>query len=151
MGFTCETGPYRSDHMSTVATLWEVQVIRKVETPQQRVFGWGLITRTSEGVVVVDKQGDMTEVEDMEEAAYDFAKSAGLGGEMHEGAATARLIESMAFTPEKLDALGIPAGVLPVAHWVGFEVPAATFKRVQAGERLMFSVEGTAEPEAVVV
>lgn len=130
---------------------WEVEIIRKVDAPQQRVFGWGLITRTSKGVVVVDKQGDVTEPEDMEEAAYDFAKSAGLGGEMHEGDARARLIESVAFTPEKIAALGIPDGILPVAHWVGFEVPAATFKRVQAGERLMFSVEGTAEPEAVMV
>jgi len=132
-----------------VSVAWELDVVFKSASPR-RVWGWAIISRTRDGKVFVDKQGDVTEPEDIEEAAYDFVlKGVGLGGEMHEGVAQSRLIESMAFTPEKIKALGIPDGVLPVGHFVGYEVPEATYQRVVRGDRLMFSVEGGADVKIV--
>lgn len=130
--------------MNGAAPVWSVD-IKKIDPEQRRVFGFGIISQTSDGQPVVDLQGDYAPPDEMEEAAYDFCKNVRTGGEMHEGPARATLIESMAFTPEKLAALGIPAGSVPTAHWVGFEVPPESFDRVKRGELKMFSIEGSAD------
>jgi hypothetical protein len=68
---------------------------------------------------------------------------------MHQGDADNVLIESMVFTPEKLDKMGIAAGTVPLGWWVGYQVSPALFAKVKDGSRLMFSIEGTAVKEAM--
>ena len=54
---------------------------------------------------------------------------------MHERGGEAVLIESVVFTEEKMKAMGIPAGTLPVGWWIGFKVlDEDVWEKVKSGE-----------------
>jgi hypothetical protein len=125
--------------------------ITKMDAAQRLVFGWAMISKTAAGVLVTDLQGDQIEPEDLEKAAYEFVLNKRAAGEMHTGNAQGQLVESIVFTPEKMAKMGIPEGVLPSAHWVGFLLTPELFKKVQNGTRMMFSIQGDAERVPVVV
>lgn len=68
------------------------------------------------------------------------------GGEMHERGGAAVLVESVVFTEEKMQAMGIPAGTLPIGWWIGFKVTDEdVWEKVKDGTYPMFSIEGEAE------
>ena len=56
----------------------------------------------------------MIDPEELENAAYDFVRLYREGGEMHERGDCAILVESVVFTEEKMEAMGIPVGTIPV-------------------------------------
>ena len=65
---------------------------------------------------------------------------------MHEEKGKAVLVESVVFTKEKMEAIGIPEGTLPVGWWIGFKVlDKDVWEKVKNGEYPMFSIEGTAK------
>lgn len=65
---------------------------------------------------------------------------------MHERGGVAVLVESVVFTEEKMRAMGIPAGTVPVGWWIGFRVlDEEVWEKVKDGTYLMFSIEGEAE------
>jgi cation transport regulator ChaB len=111
------------------------------------VFGWASVAVGKDGTPVIDLQGDVIHIDDLEEAVYDYVPTYGVGGEMHQGAAANPLIESMVFTPAKLAKMGIPEGTVPMGWWVGYRISQDTFARVQEGSRLMFSIEGRGRRE----
>ncbi len=61
------------------------------------------------------------------------------------------MIESIVFTKEKLQALGLPENSLPCGcWWVGFQITDdSTWQKIKKGEYNMFSIEGTAQIENV--
>ena len=82
----------------------------------------------------------------MENAAYRFVELYREGGEMHERGGAAVLVESVVFTAEKMVAIGIPVGTLPIGWWIGFKVTDDdVWEKVKDGTYSMFSIEGTAE------
>ena len=88
----------------------------------------------------------MIEPEELEEAAYEYVRLYRDGGEMHERGGVAVLVESVVFTEEKIAAMGIPAGILPVGWWIGFKVlDKAVWEKIKDGTYPMFSIEGEAE------
>jgi hypothetical protein len=95
----------------------------KVDEAQQLVFGW---------------------VDELEKAMYDYVLESRESNDMHDGPVTGRLVESFVSTPEKLEAMGLPADALPQGVWVGFKLDEESFDKVRRGERTMFSIEGTA-------
>jgi hypothetical protein len=119
-----------------------LDIVRK-DADQHRVFGYASVAVTKEGDALIDLQGDLIAIEDLEEAAYDHVLHFHVGGEMHAGEASSHLIESMVFTPEKLAKMGIPSGMVPLGWWMGMQVPPSLFSRVRDGSRLMFSIEGS--------
>lgn len=123
--------------------------IAKTDPDRQLVFGWASVSTRPDGVVVLDKQGDMVAPEVLEDAAYDFVLHSREGDEMHTEMVKARLVESFVTTPDKLAKMGVPDGVLPVGWWVGFHVDdAAVFAKVKRGEYPMFSIGGSGVREA---
>ncbi len=65
---------------------------------------------------------------------------------MHERGDCAVLVESVVFTEEKMKAMGIPEGTLPVGWWIGFFVTDDdVWEKVKNGTYPMFSIEGEAE------
>jgi len=61
-----------------------------------------------------------------------------------------KLVESMIFTIEKQEALGIPEGVLPIGWWVGFKISdAETWSDIKSGKLNAFSIGGKALREEV--
>lgn len=119
--------------------------LTKLDSDRNLVFGWASIAATVDGKALIDKQGDIIEPEVLEEAVYDFVLEFREADEMHSRVTKGMLIESLVTTPDKLTAMGLPAGSVPTGWWVGFKVDPETFQKVKSGHYPMFSIEGTAE------
>ena len=110
---------------------------------EQLVFGWANWSLDPEGQLPFDWHGDAKSPGELEKAAYNFVLKYRVTGEQHQGGVKGHLVESMMFTKEKMQAMGIPEGVLPVGWWVGFHIPdKEVFAKVKSGEYQMFSIEG---------
>lgn len=120
--------------------------IMKSDDDKMLAFGWASVAMRVDGEVIEDWQKDIIEPEELEHAAYEFVRLYREGGEMHERGGAAVLIESVVFTEEKMQAMGIPSGTLPIGWWIGFKVTDEdVWKKVKDGTYQMFSIEGTAE------
>lgn len=120
--------------------------IMKSDDEKMLAFGWASVSMRMGGEVIEDWQGDIIEPAELEAAAYEYVRLYGEGGEMHERGGVAVLIESAVFTEEKMEAMGIPAGTLPVGWWIGFKVlDKEVWEKVKDGTYPMFSIEGEAE------
>lgn len=121
--------------------------IAKADPDQRLIFGWASVVE-QDGKIVVDKQGDIIPVEELEKAAYEFTLYSREGDDMHMRPRTSRMVESMVFTREKQAALGID--LKKVGWWVGFRVDdGALWDAVKRGERPEFSIGGAANPVEV--
>lgn len=119
--------------------------ISKADDEKQYAFGWASVSVQTDGEQVVDWQKDLIDPEDLEAAAYRYVELYRDGGEMHERGGVAVLIESMVFTPEKLKAMGLEDGSIPIAWWIGFHVTDQdVWEKVKDGTYSMFSIEGKA-------
>lgn len=120
--------------------------IMKSDDEKMLAFGWASVSMRIDGELIEDWQKDIVEPEELEKAAYEYVLLYREGGEMHERGGAAVLIESVVFTEEKMQAMGIPAGTLPVGWWIGFKVlDEEVWEKVKDGTYLMFSIEGEAE------
>lgn len=120
--------------------------IHKSDDDQMLAFGWASVSMRAGDEIIEDWQEDIIDPDELEAAAYDFVELYREGGEMHERGGVATLIESVVFTKEKQQALGIPEGVLPVGWWLGFKVTdKEVWEKIKDGTYSMFSIEGTAE------
>lgn len=120
--------------------------IAKADAPAQNVFGWASVVVKADGEIVTDHQGDVIRPADLEQAAYSYVLDWRESGDMHDkGPVRGRVIESMVFTDEKFEALGIAKGTMDTGWWLGvhFDDPAL-FEKVRSGERPAFSIEGQA-------
>lgn len=126
--------------------------ISKMNEERHQVFGWANISSVN-GRPVVDRQDDVIPIEELEKGAYTYVIESRIGGDQHQRAPlvkaagapvhTADLIESMVFTDEKCEALGLPAD-FPRGWWIGMHVrDEDTWTKIKSGERTGFSVHGT--------
>ena len=126
--------------------------ITKADEDKRLVFGWALVSADKEGNELIDRQGDMVEPDDLEEGAYEYVLNFRDAGEEHIGTLRkkARMVESCVFTPEKMKAIGIPEGTIPVGWWIGFYVDDdRTWELIKSGHYKMFSIEGKAVREPI--
>lgn len=122
----------------------------KLDTDKRLAFGWASVTKVN-GTPIVDKQGDYIDLGDLEEAAYTYVHSSRVGGDMHKRAESMQgpsaykvsdMVESIVFTPEKIEAMGLPRE-FPQGWWVGYRVhDDETWDLVKKGERTGFSIHG---------
>lgn len=120
--------------------------IMKSDDEKMLAFGWASVSMRVDGEVIEDWQKDIVEPEELEKAAYEFVLLYREGGEMHERGGAAVLIESIVFTEEKLQALGLAPSSLPIGWWIGFKVTdKEVWEKVKDGTYPMFSIEGEAE------
>lgn len=124
--------------------------ISKVDDEKRQVFGWASLSEVN-GEPVIDRQGDWVPLDEIESAAYTYVLESRLGGDMHDRVTksltkprhTSDMIESMVFTPEKVEALGLPAGSVPLGWWCGFKVhDDEQWLLVKSGKRAGFSIHG---------
>ena len=127
--------------------VWETE-ISKVDVDKRQVFGWATVTHV-DGQEVVDLQDDYIPMEEIEKAAYSYVVSSRKGGDMHarEGDGpkhTADLIESVIFSPEKIEKMGLDPAVFPkMGWWLGMKVnDEEQWELVKKGERTGFSIHG---------
>lgn len=125
--------------------------VAKVDEAKRQVFGWAYTTHDPDGRLIVDRQGDF--IDDpmvLEKAVQDYVMRSGLGDEMHRTIPVGKLIESMVVTPDKVQKLGIPQGVLPTGWWAGWQVTDdSVWDKVANGEYRMFSIGGRGRREKV--
>lgn len=126
--------------------------VLKTDDDQRLVFGWASISIKPTGEQLEDRQHDMIDPEDLEEAAYEYVLHFRDTGEEHLPSMRKKgqLVESCVFTEEKQRAIGIPPGIIPVGWWIGFYIEDDdTWARIKNGTYRMFSVEGRANREPV--
>lgn len=119
----------------------------KTDDDKRLVFGWASISITVDGEQLEDRQKDMIDPEDLEEAAYEYVLNFRDTGEEHIPTMRkkGKLVESCVFTAEKQKAMGIPEGTLPIGWWIGFKIEDdAAWEKVKNGTYRMFSIEGKA-------
>lgn len=126
------------------AALTATGLISKVDKAKQNVFGWAYVVMDKDGEVVIDKSGDfIDDVEEIEKAAYDYVLRSRQSDADHTNVKSGEMIESIVFTPEKIEKMGIPAGVVPLGWWVGYHIDdKKTWERVEKGELRSFSIHG---------
>jgi len=114
------------------------------------VFGWANVAFRTTGEQIIDHHGDMIDIEDLEDAAYQFMLDFRGAGEMHEGDVIGHVVESFIVTPEKLQALGLPQDALPLGWWIGFWIESdEVWAKVKSGVYSMLSIQGYCYPEEV--
>lgn len=119
--------------------------ITKIDDERRLVFGWANVAISKDGKQVVDAHDDVIDLQDLEDAAYEFNLTFRETGENHRGVAKGRLVESFVVTPEKLEALGLAKSALPGGWWVGFYIDDdAAWESVKKGTYRMFSIQGIA-------
>lgn len=122
--------------------------ILKSDSDKKLVFGWASISITIDGEQLEDRQQDVIDPEDLEQAAYEYVLNFRDAGEEHISTMRkkGKLVESCVLTEEKQKAMGIPAGTIPIGWWIGFKIEDdAAWERVKNGTYQMFSIEGQAE------
>jgi DNA topoisomerase IB len=130
--------------------------ICKVDEDKQMFFGWSYVTHDEAGELNVDKSGEfIDDPNEMEDMAYTFVLDSRSGGHNHErnGAghvAKSTMVESMVFTPEKMTALGIPEGTLPVGWWTGWKThDAELWDEIKTGKATNMSIHGSGLKKSV--
>ncbi len=122
--------------------------IYKTDDDKRLVFGWASVSITVDGEQLEDRQQDMIDPEDLEEAAYEYVLNFRDTGEEHIPTMRkkGKLVESCVLTAEKQKAMGIPEGILPIAWWIGFKIEDdEAWEKVKNRTYKMFSIEGKAK------
>lgn len=127
--------------------------IAKTDEEQRLVFGFAKMAEDPDnrGYYLVDSQGDLVSPEEVEKAAYAYVETSRESGAMHQGEVTGPVVESVVFTPEKLEAMGLAPDAVPTgAWWVGYRVEDDdAWDGVKKGRYTAFSIEGSAVREEV--
>ena len=121
--------------------------IYKTDDEKRLVFGWASIIIKTDGEQLIDRQQDLIDPEDLEEAAYDYVLNFRDTGEQHNPnlRKKGKLVESCVLTAEKQKAMGILDGTLPIGWWIGFKIEDdEAWEKVKNGTYRMFSIEGKA-------
>ena len=119
--------------------------IKKSVNEEMLAFGWANVAVRSNGETVEDYHEDVISPEELEHAAYLYIENSRDGGEEHVKGGVAHIVESMVFTPQKLESLGLPADSLPTGWWIGMRVTDPdVWEKVKDGTYSMFSIEGEA-------
>lgn len=132
----------------------QISEISKLDEDQQQAFGWASIASV-DGRPVVDLQGDVIGIDELEKAAYSYVLDSRVGGVMHQRVDKSQpkkvgtLIESFVVTPEKIEKMGLPDDT-PQGWWIGFQVEDdEVWKGVKEGTYSMFSIHGKGRREPV--
>lgn len=115
--------------------------IKKINEDERLVFGWFSVVEKG-GKLIKDGEGDHIEPEQLEKAAYNYVLDARIAGDSHVRKGVGQLVESIVFTKEKQEALGIDLGC--VGWWGGFHIDDdSVWDKIKKGEYPMFSIGGT--------
>ena len=129
---------------------WSASVeIQKFDEEKRMITGWLSIANDLNGNPVIDAHGDIIPVEELESAARGFMMEYRQAGVMHrkfDGVGS--VVESFVFTNEKMEAMGIPKGIVPEGWIITMHVEdAEVWDAVKRGELSMFSLGGVAISE----
>jgi hypothetical protein len=117
--------------------------LHKARESEQLVSGWASVSVNANGSVPLDWQDDIIAPETLEKAAINFMMDYRESGVMHEGDSVGTVVESIVFTKEKQEAIGIPEGTVPIGWFITVKVhDTSVFAKVKDGTYKMFSIQG---------
>ena len=120
--------------------------VYKARDDEQLVSGWANVALDKNGDAPLDWQDDVIAPEVLEKAAINFMLDYRESGEMHKGTSKGTVVESIVFTKEKQQAIGIPEGTVPEGWFITVKVhDPDVFAKVKDGTYRMFSIQGTAK------
>jgi hypothetical protein len=118
--------------------------IHKAKDDEQLVSGWANVSVNADGSLPLDWQDDIIAPEVLEKAAYNFMLNYRDSGVMHDGGPVGTVVESIVFTKEKQEAIGIPEGTVPQGWFITVKIhDKEIFAKVKNGTYKMFSIQGT--------
>lgn len=118
--------------------------LHKVKDDEQLVSGWANVSVNADGSLPLDWQDDVIAPEVLEKAALNFMLNYRESGVMHDGGPVGTVVESIVFTKEKQEAIGIPEGTVPQGWFITVKIhDASVFAKVKDGTYKMFSIQGT--------
>lgn len=119
---------------------------RSLDEARRLVTAWASVVTDGEGKPVVDSQGDIIPVEELQNAVLEMA-SGGMDGKVgvnHEVEGVGSILESMVITKEKREKAGLGDG--PEGWLVTFKIhDDGVWERIRSGELLELSIAGEAE------
>ena len=121
--------------------------ITKTDVAKGLVYGWANHVVDAAGNLIEDSQGDVITPGELDDAVVDFMLDYRKSGVMHAGLAVGNVIESLVFSPEKAQAMGLPEDVsksVPTGWWIGVKVGPEVMAKVKDGTYQMFSIQGEA-------
>jgi hypothetical protein len=117
--------------------------VTKAKEDKCLVSGWANVSVNADGSIPLDWQDDIIPPEVLEKAAIDFMFDYRESGEMHKGKAKGVVVESIVFTKEKQECIGIPEGTVPQGWFITVKVlDPEVFAKVKDGTYKMFSIQG---------
>lgn len=120
--------------------------VYKARDDEQLVSGWANVAIDKNGEAPLDWQDDVIAPATLEKAAINFMLEYRGSGEMHKGESKGTVVESIVFTKEKQQAIGIPEGTVPEGWFITVKVhDPDVFAKVKDGTYRMFSIQGTAK------
>lgn len=128
--------------------------IQKLDEEQRLAFGWASVASkldSDTGVQkeIIDHQGDILDLEPLEKAVYQYVIESRDADVMHAQDGVGILVESILFTPDKIEKMGLP-DTCPIGWWCGFKVTDdAVWKAVKDGTLRMFSIKGEGVREEI--
>lgn len=117
--------------------------IVKINVDKQIVWGWALVS-VEKGEPVCDLQGDVVDTEELQSAVHTTYMKGRVGKSMHSGGQVGEVVDSIVFTKDLQDALGIDLG--REGWFVGMKITkASVWEQVKSGKLTAFSIGGTGE------
>lgn len=110
---------------------------------KQLVSGWASVSVNADGSLPLDWDDDVIPISVLEKAAIDFMIEYRDSGVSHEGSAVGIVVESIVFTKEKQEAMGIPEGTVPEGWFITVKInDKDVYAKVKDGTYKMFSIQG---------
>jgi cation transport regulator ChaB len=114
--------------------------IKKSDDELRVVYGWASVVENADESIV-DWHDDVITVDDIVSAAHDYVTNSRKAKVMHNGGAIGHVVESLVFTKEIQEALGISLN--KVGWFIGMKITDDEYyQKVKCGEYKMFSIGG---------
>ena len=125
----------------------------KVDEDKRLVYGWASVV-TEGGMPVVDLQGDMLDIDDLQKATHAFMATGRAAGQNHERSedgivAYGKIVEAVVFTEDLQSALGIHLG--KTGLFIAVKVDDdEVWKSVKNGGLKAFSIGGRGQRKEIL-
>jgi len=131
------------------AKVFELKIpVVKIDRPKGLVTGWASIVTTADGTPIIDHDGEIIPIAELEKAAQEAFADGQIGrgkaGDMHERTGVADLVESMVLSAEKREELKLGKG--PEGWVVTLKInDPKLLAEIVDGTKTELSILGTAE------
>jgi hypothetical protein len=126
---------------------WSVPLtIKKADAERQMIFGWASVV-AKDGNYIIDKQGDIIPIDELENAVLDYVLHSRDHGVMHSERGTGRLVMSFLTTPDFMKAFDLSQKDNQIGWIAGYKIEdPALWEAHKRGLLPEFSIGGSSVP-----